>query len=260
MGIVKKAKNGTRAVADGLATTRRFVKDLRGANSIQDVIDAIIDVPTSRIENKVNQLRAKHPGATPAEIQEIVTKQFRKLAASTSGAAGAAAAVPGLGTAAALGLSSAQLTGFVSEAGYYVLTLAHIHGIPLEDKDKRRLLVLTALMGEQGEQIATSQFGFTTLTALKGYASDVQRQTINQGNRKLAKMAAKRAARKGTTAMLGRLMPYGIGAGLGWVIGRSMAGNVIDGAINALGTPPATFSYPVTIDVEANPQEIQTKQ
>ncbi|EPD29456.1 hypothetical protein [Gleimia europaea] len=259
MRLAKKAKNGTRAVAEGISTTRRFAKDLRKADSIQDVIDAMIDVPTSRIENKVNQLRAKNPGATPADIQEIVTKQFRKLAATTSGAAGAAAAVPGLGTAAALGLSSAQLTGFVSEAGYYVLTLAHIHGIALEDKEKRRLLVLTALMGEQGEEIATSQFGFTTLTALKGYASDVQRQTINQVNRKLTKMAAKRAARTGTKAMLGRLMPYGIGAGLGWVIGRSMAGNVIDGALNALGTPPPTFSYPLTIEVEVQAQETQGK-
>ncbi|MDO5035118.1 MAG: hypothetical protein Q4E01_07040 [Actinomycetaceae bacterium] len=258
MNPFKAVKKAPQAVAGTLRASRDLVRNVKNADSVQDVIDAMIEVPTQRIEEKVNRLRLENPGATPADIEAIVTREFRSLAANTSGAAGAAAAVPGLGTAAALGVSSAQLAGFVSEAGYYVLTLAHIHGIPMDDMEKRRLLVLTSLMGEQGEEIATQQFGFATLTALKGYATDMQRQTIKRVNKKLTQMAAKRAARKGATAMLGRLMPYGIGAGLGWVIGRSMAGNVIEGAQNALGAPPATFAYPLTVEIEVEEhQEIE---
>ncbi|MDI9588993.1 MAG: hypothetical protein QM234_08605 [Acidobacteriota bacterium] len=250
MGIISSVKKTPKAVKSTFATAGDTIKGLRNASTIQEIVDVMIQIPDEAIDAKVNKLRIQYPDASPADLERIVTKQFRKLAANTSGATGAVAAVPGLGTAAALGVSSAQLIGFVSEAGYYVLTLAHIHGIPMHDMDKRRLLVLTSLMGEQGTQIATSQFGFSTITALKGYATDVQRQTIQKINRTLAKQVSKNVSKKGASAILGRLMPYGIGAALGWVIGRSMAGNVIEGVQHALGKAPERFPYPVTIEVE----------
>ncbi len=250
MGIINSVKKTPRALKSTFSAVTDTAKGLRNATSIQEVVDVMIQIPDEAIDAKVNQLRIENPDASPADLERIVTRQFRRLAANTSGATGAVAAVPGLGTAAAFGVSSAQLIGFVTEAGYYVLTLAHIHGIPMHDMDKRRLLVLTSLMGEQGAQIATSQFGFSTLTALKGYATDVQRQTIRRINRTLAKQVGKRVTTKGASAIVGRLMPYGIGAALGWVIGRSMAGNVIEGVQHALGQAPEQFTYPVTIEVD----------
>ncbi|MDO5049759.1 MAG: hypothetical protein Q4D87_07745 [Actinomycetaceae bacterium] len=250
MGLFKSVKNTPKALSSTFSSAKEAVQGLREASSIQDVVDVMISIPADKIDDKVNQLRVEHPDASPEQLARIVTKQFRRLASNTSGLAGATAAVPGLGTMAAFGVSSAQLVGFVTEAGYYVLTMAHIYGVPVDDMDKRRLLVLSSLMGEQGAEIASSQFGFSTLTALKGYASDIQRQTIQKVNRTLAKQASKRAAKKGASAMFGRLMPFGIGAALGWVIGRSMAGNVIEGVQEALGEPPAQFDFPVTVDVE----------
>ncbi|MDO5729627.1 MAG: hypothetical protein Q4P71_08400 [Actinomycetaceae bacterium] len=249
MGIVRDLKSIPGNVSRGVKATGSALAALKSARSVSDVIDTMIDIPNESIIRKVNELRKEHPHATPADLERIVTKQFRRLASGTSGAAGATAAFPGLGTIAGLGVSSAQLVGFVTQAGYYVLTLAHIHGIPIDDIDKRRLLVLTSLMGEQGAEIASSQFGFSTLTALKGYASDVQRQTIKRVNTALAKQASKQATRRGITATFGRVMPFGIGAALGWVIGRSMAGNVIDGVTNALGPAPTEFAYPVDVDL-----------
>ncbi|MDO5720644.1 MAG: hypothetical protein Q4P05_07905 [Actinomycetaceae bacterium] len=249
MGVLSDLKAIPANVGRGLQVTRNAAASLREARSVSEIVDTMIDIPNESIQKKVNDLRKEYPDATPADLEHIVTKQFRRIAAGTSGAAGATAAFPGLGTVAGLGVSSAQLLGFVSQAGYYVLTLAHIHGIPTEDIDKRRLLVLTSLMGEQGAEIASSQFGFSTLTALKGYASDMQRQTIKRVNSVLAKQATKQATRKGLSATLGRLMPFGIGAALGWVIGRSMAGNVIDGVTHALGPAPAEFAYPVDVEV-----------
>lgn len=249
MGVIQDLKNIPGNVARGVKATGSALSTLKSARSMSDIIDTMIDIPNESIVRKVNELRKEHPHATPADLEKIVTKQFRRLASGTSGAAGATAAFPGIGTVAGLGVSSAQLLGFVTQAGYYVLTLAHIHGIPIDDIDKRRLLVLTSLMGDQGAEIASSQFGFSTLTALKGYASDIQRQTIKRVNTALAKQASKQATRKGITATVGRIMPFGIGAALGWVIGRSMAGNVIDGVTHALGPAPEEFSYPVDVDI-----------
>lgn len=251
MRIRKSSKTGRKPAKNKLSAARNTVKDLRSAGSFQEMLDTMIDVPSSAIEARVNKLRIQNPDASPADIQRIVTKKFRNLATSTFGAAGAVAAAPGMGTVAALSVSGAQLAGLVSEAGYYVLTLAHIHGIPLEEKEKRKLLVLTSLMGEQGEEIARSQFGFATIAALKGYASDISGQALKAVNARLAKMVAKKATRKGITALFGRLVPYGVGAVIGVGIGRSTANNVIEGAQNALGTPPATFSYPITVETTA---------
>lgn len=252
MGIIRDLVHFPKAVARGSRNASSAVKALLKARSIPQAVDVMIDIPNATINDRVNKLRIEHPHATPADLAAIVTKDFRRLAANTSGLAGTAAAAPGVGTIAGLGLSSAQLVGFVTQAGYYVLTMASIYGIPTDDVDKRRLLVLTSLMGEQGAEIASSQFGFSTLTALKGYASDMQRQTIQRVNRALAKRATQQAASRGLTATAGRLMPFGIGAVLGWMIGRSMAGNVIEGVTYALGEPPAEFSFPVQVDCEVH--------
>ena len=238
--------------------TSSFFTAVRNARSILDVVDAMIDIPSDAIDARVNELRRSNPGATPAQLCDLVTKRFRRLAASTSGVAGASAALPSVGTAASVGLSGAQLVAFVAEAGYYVLTLAHLHGVPVEDKDRRRLLILTALMGDEGAQIATSQFGFSTLTALKGYASDIQRRTIKRVNQVLAKRAARQVGRKGIAATIGRAFPFGIGAALGWVIGRSMANGVIEGARAALGPAPQEFTTPITIDVDVVESRVGT--
>ncbi|MDO5722720.1 MAG: hypothetical protein Q4P06_09325 [Actinomycetaceae bacterium] len=250
MGIISEIKHLPGTVVRGTLSAGSAVKALMKAGSITEAVDVMIDVPNESILERVNELRIKHPDASPAQLAAIVTKDFRRLAANTSGLAGTAAAAPGLGTVAGLGLSSAQLVGFVAQAGYYVLTMASIYGIPTDDIDKRRLLVLSSLMGEQGAEIASSQFGFSTLTALKGYASDMQRQTIKRVNRTLAKQASKQAAGKGLTATAGRLMPFGIGAALGWMIGRSMASNVVEGVTYALGDAPAEFAFPVEVECD----------
>lgn len=252
MGLISHATHLPGAVWSTAKAAGKTAKELVRSGSITQAVDTMIDIPNESIHKRVNDLRIKHPHATPAELSRIVSRDFRRVAATTSGLVGASAAMPGVGTVAGVGLSSAQLLGFVTQAGYYVLTMASIHGIPTDDYDKRRLLVLTSLLGEQGAEIASSQFGFSTLTALKGYASDMQRQTIRRVNKALAKRASKQAATRGLSATFGRVMPFGIGAAVGWVVGRSMAGSVIEGVEHALGPAPEEFAFPVEVDIEVS--------
>lgn len=252
MGLISHATHLPAAVWSTAKAAGKTAKELARTGSITQAVDTMIDIPNESIRKRVNELRIKYPHATPAELSQIVSRDFRRVAATTSGLVGASAAMPGVGTAAGVGLSSAQLLGFVTQAGYYVLTMASIHGIATDDYDKRRLLVLTSLLGEQGAQIASSQFGFSTLTALKGYASDMQRQTIRRVNKALAKHASKQAAKRGLSATFGRIMPFGIGAAIGWIVGRSMAGSVIEGVEHALGPAPTEFSFPVEVDIEVS--------
>lgn len=245
-------KKTSSSAAVTLKNAGNAIKKLPSARSFTDVVDIMMDVPQEAIEQKIADLRSQNPQATPADLAHIVTKQFRRIAAVSSGAVGAGAASPGIGTVAGVGLSTAQLAAFISQAGYYVLEMAYIYGVPTEDVDKRRLLVLTALLGEDGAELASKQLGISTLTALRGYATDLQRQALRRVNKSLTKVAKRQVAKRGASATLGRLMPFGIGAAVGWFVGRSMANNVISGTEAALGQAPAEFTQPIQVDVQVD--------
>src|SRR3954447_4690898 len=61
---------------------------------------------------------------TPAEVQRQLERRYLAAVVGIGGASGAAAAVPGTGTAASLAAGAAEITAFVSATAMYVLALA----------------------------------------------------------------------------------------------------------------------------------------
>lgn len=84
----------------------------------------------------------------------MVLKRLEKeylAAVSTSGAgAGAAAAAPGVGTGVALALGGVESAAFLQATTVFALSVAEVHGVRVEDLERRRTLVLTVVLGETG--------------------------------------------------------------------------------------------------------------
>ena len=206
-----------------------------GRSALERALDKALAVPASRIEERIARMRRDRPGADAAELVELAASRFRTEAALSSGAVGASAALPAVGTGTATALTIGQTAVFLASAVTYVLTVAELQGLRVVDTDKRRALVISALLGREGSEAVQGSLGVTTLFWAAQYLAQMPLPTVKTINRRLTRRMTKRVAAKSGALALGRLIPFGVGAAIGWTGGRALANQVIEGTRSALG-------------------------
>ncbi|SPT53056.1 Uncharacterised protein [Actinomyces bovis] len=205
------------------------------ASNLDAALDKALAIPANRVADRVARMRAERPWATTAELVDLAASRFRRDAGLASGAVGASAALPAVGTGTATALTVGQTGMFLASAVTYVLTVAELHGLRVVDPERRRALVMSSLLGEQGAEAVQGQLGLSTLFWAAQMLAQMPMPTVRSVNKDLAKRLAKRQAAKTGALALGRLLPFGIGAAIGWSGGRALANQVIEGTMAALG-------------------------
>lgn len=205
------------------------------STALERALDKAIAIPAARIEERVARLRRDRPGADATELVEMAASHFRRDAGLSSGAVGASAALPAVSAGAAVALTAGQSAVFIASAVTYVLTVAEIQRVHIVDAERRRALVLSALLGKEGSEAVHKQLGLTSMFWAAQALMQMPLPTVKSINAHLIKRVAKRSAAKSGALALGRLIPFGIGAAIGWSGGRALANQVIEGAQAALG-------------------------
>jgi hypothetical protein len=215
---------------------------------VQSAVMKAVSVQRPLVLAYLRRLRRKYPAHTAAELAKLVERDYLLAITGSGAAVGATAAIPGVGTVAALGFSAAATVGFLEASALYAQSLAELHGITTEDPDKARLLVMAILMGDEGSSMISA---LTHQVAGRG-AGPVQGWAAMFGANKpsslwvtmqktmqrtfLKKMLATQGA-----SMLGRAVPFGIGAAVGGFGNRFLGKKVIEAASLAFGTLPTTI-------------------
>ena len=220
------------------------------STALERALDKAIAIPAARIEGRVARMRRDRPGADAAELVEMAASRFRRDAGLSSGAVGASAAIPAISTGAAAALTVGQSAAFIASAVTYVLTVAEIQGVHVVDTERRRALVLSALLGKEGSEAVQGQLGLSSMFWAAQLLMQMPLPSVKSINAHLIKRVAKRSAAKGGALALGRLLPFGIGAAIGWKGGRALANQVIEGAQAALGPQLALSDYVDSSHVE----------
>ena len=220
------------------------------STALARALDKAIAIPAARIEGRVARMRRDRPGADAAELVEMAASRFRRDAGLSSGAVGASAAIPAISTGAAAALTVGQSAAFIASAVTYVLTVAEIQGVHVVDTERRRALVLSALLGKEGSEAVQGQLGLSSMFWAAQLLMQMPLPSVKSINAHLIKRVAKRSAAKGGALALGRLIPFGIGAAIGWSGGRALANQVIEGAQAALGPQLALSDYVDSSHVE----------
>ncbi|WP_071129604.1 hypothetical protein [Varibaculum massiliense] len=234
--VPKFFKPASRASQKQMATAmREAMAKARQASNLGEVIDAVLDIPSEYIDNKLLRLVKTHPQADLQELEDILNKQYIKRTAYASSAVGAGAAVPGSGTGIALGLTAGELAVYAVQTTSYILGVSRLHGVRPKDREQRRALVLSSLLGEQGAEIVSDQLGLRTLNWARASLKNLSSPTLGQVNKALMKYASKKLAHRTAGRMFGRLIPFGIGAGVGYLSGKAVAQRTVKGLQTALG-------------------------
>lgn len=236
-----------------MAKERRVVVPTGVERMLDLALDKALAVQRPAVQSYLGRVRRKHPEMSPAEVVRQLERRYLAAVVGIGGASGAAAAVPGTGTAASLASGAAEITAFVSATALYVLALAELHGVPVSDPEVRRALVVSVLIGEAG--IAALEGG--EALADKHWAHVLARATprdkITLINGYLARRFVRRLGTRQGVLVLGRALPLGVGAAIGAGGNAALARGAIATARKAFGPPPPGFP-PRVIDVEPQPR------
>ena len=212
------------------------------ARLLSHVLESSARVQAPAVRAYVARLRRANPDATPAEIVTKLEKHYLAAVMASGAAVGSAAAFPGIGTVAALSAVAGETVLFLETTAAFVLAVAEVHGIPLEDRERRRTLVLAALVGEDGSGAVKDLLGAgRTSGAWLAEAELLPLPVVSQLNSRLTQYFVKKYAIKRTAMAFGKMLPVGIGAAVGGGGNRMMGKKILENARKAFGPAPARW-------------------
>lgn len=212
--------------------------------SIERRLDAALDkalaIEGPMVTAYVDRLRRRRPGAAPADIIDQLERHYLATVVGTGAAAGGAAALPGVGTGASVASGLAEITAFVTATATFVLACAEVHGIPLGDAQVRRALVLTVLLGDVGAAaLAGAEIDAGRLAEVLGRSGS--KEAVRAINARLGRLFVTRFGTRQGALLLGRALPFGVGAGVGAAGNLALGRGAVNSARRAFGAPPAGF-------------------
>lgn len=211
---------------------------------LNDAIDKGIGVSSSSVQDLLTGIKRRFPNATEEQLQKQLGRLYISLATASGAAVGGAAAAPGVGIPAGLAASLAETGGFFTLTATYVFGVAALNGIEVRDMDRRRALLLTALVGPSGTGVIENAIGKTARHWGDVLTQAVPLATIKRINKVLGPWFVTRYGTRMGTVVLGEVIPFGVGA----VIGGGFNAVIAWGVVRTMRTafaPPGTEAVAV---------------
>ncbi|GEL98302.1 hypothetical protein [Cellulomonas terrae] len=216
---------------------------------VEAALAKAVTIPSSTIHAHVSSLRRRNPEATPEQLVRLLEKEYLLVVQSTGGAVGATAAAPAVGTGVALALTASDIATFFGASAAFALAVASVHGIEIEDVERRRALLLTTILGDSGAKIVTDGAELTSVSVARALLTRMPMATVRKVNTTMTRRFVRTQLTKQTGLAVGRIVPFGIGLVIGVAGARALGKNVIEGARRAFGPPPLAF--PKVVEVAA---------
>lgn len=232
----------------------------RPTPTFQRAVLAAMRVQRPLVISQLRRLTKKYPNDSPDELAQRLGDRYIRSLTTTGAAAGGLGAVPGIGTAASLGASFGAAIGFLELTALYAQSVAELAGLHTKNDKASQALVMTIMLGEDGrellKQAASAQPGtrFGTLGPAAWIASGITGLT----ERAFAAMTRRfttALVRGETVRLLGRLVPFGLGAGIGGIANRNLARQVVVQTHETFGHLPPWHELPELFVELTSPQK-----
>ena len=221
-------------------------------------IDRVLTVQRPAVLAHLHSIRSRNPDATPEEVIRILERRF--LAAVTTGGAlvGASAVLPAVGIGASLALSTVETGGFLEASALFAQSVTEVHGIAVDDPDRARTLVMTLILGSAGtdlvKQLASQATGSGPVRNKfwgELVTKSVPQAAMGQIADQLKKTFVKRFTLTQGTNIVGRAIPFGIGAVVGGTGNNLLGRQIIRSSREAFRSAPAEFPAVLALRVRA---------
>lgn len=218
-------------------------------------VDRLVESRYDAAAALVARLRAEHPDVTDDQLVERIVRRFSRELGVVAAMSGGAAAVPGAGTAAAVLTAGADVAYSVSRLGEMVLAIGIAYGHDTASFEERKAWVLAVLSMSRGAVAGLD--GLAAKIGAEGGAAALASLTGAQLESINSKLAAKVVAKLSTDAAvsrLGRVLPFGIGAGVGAAGSIAIARSVARQARRFFRPNDPHASMPIDVTATERPE------
>ena len=219
-------------------------------------IDRVLTVQRPVVLAHLRAIRASKPDATPEQLIRILERRYLTAVTTGGAAVGASAVLPVVGVGASLALSAAETAGFLEASALFAQSVTEVHGIVVDDPDRARALVMTLVLGSAGSDLVRQLAGQAAGSGPARNAfwgelvtKNLPRAAVGRIADQMKRTFMKRFAVTQGTNVIGRAIPFGIGAVIGGTGNHMLGRQIIRGSREAFPPPPATF--PETLNPRA---------
>lgn len=202
-------------------------------------IDSAVSVSSTEVERFIAAARLRRTDMSDADLLRALERSYTGLVATTGAAAGGVAAAPGIGIVGGTVAGVADAGAFTTATAVYVLAVASVHGIEVTDLERRKALLLAILAGPGGAAAVEKVAGRTGAHWGRRLTQSVSIDVIRRVNRVLGRNFVTKYGTKQGILVLGKTIPFGIGAAIGAGGNATMARLVVRMTRSAFG-PPST--------------------
>lgn len=210
-------------------------------NLVRSALDSAMRVHGSLVETNIARARQRRPDATPTEVIRTLERMYRSALTGAGATVGVVAAVPAVGTGAALVLSGGEVLSTLEMTALFAFSLAHVHGVPLDEIERRRTLVMGIMLGGSGAETIPKISERTGQHWAKQIVAKVPASKLLQINKVLGKNFITKYGTKQGIIVLGTVVPFGIGAVIGGGANLVLAETAIRASRRAFGPPPESW-------------------
>jgi hypothetical protein len=205
-------------------------------------LDSAVSVSGTEVERFIAAARLRRTDMSDTDLLRALERSYTGLVATTGAAAGGVAAAPAVGLAGGAVAGIADAGAFTMATAVYVLAVASVHGIEVADLERRKTLLLAILGGPGGVAVVEKAAGRTGAHWGKKVTQSVSMDVIRRVNRVLGRNFVTKYGTKQGILVIGKVMPFGIGAAIGAGGNATMARLVVRATRSAFGPTPLTVA------------------
>lgn len=212
-------------------------------------VDRYLAVQRPVVLAHLRSIRRAHPDATPAEVAHRVGRRYLLTVTASGTAVGATAVIPAVGTVATITLSAVETVAFLEATALFAQSISELHGLPVDDPERARALVLALMLGKEGSEIVrqwglevTEQEVSRELYWRQVVSSSIPPVVVAPLLQRLQSALTRRMATKGAGSILAKALPFGVGALVGGTGNRITGSRIVHTAHVAFGALPEAFT------------------
>lgn len=196
----------------------------------KELLDKAISFAGGIASKRVAYLRRRHPDADAARLVKMLDRDLISTLTGQGVGTGAAAAVPGFGTGAALVLSGGEAAFTLNWSAVYVLALAEVHDVNLSEVERKRTLLMTVLMGNSAQAATAKVAERTGKHWSKKIIAKVPTSALRGINSVMGRNFVTRHGTRQGIIVLGKVVPFGVGAVIGGAMNFGAATAIVKSA------------------------------
>ena len=248
--VHKITSMGSDAAHEQAGSTPGEPVDQARAHGVERAIDRALAIQRPIVVAHLRSIRRRVPDATPERLVRVLERRY--LAAVTTGGAavGATAVIPGVGTGVTLALSGVETAGFLEATALFAQSVAEVHGIPIDNPERARALVMTLMLGREGSDLVRQFAGQASGTGIARDAywgelitNSLPKAVMGTVVDRLRSVFIKQFAVRGGAGIIGKAIPFGIGAAIGGIGNNVLGRRVLAQSRLAFGQAPAVLPF-----------------